>query len=76
MKTERNTGFKPAPSEWESEMLITNTNFAKVRGLVCIQFKRLTMTIIAVYPLYNININLKCIVSCQGLEPWTPTLKV
>ena len=28
MKTERNTGFKPAPSEWESEMLITNTNFA------------------------------------------------
>lgn len=28
MKNERNTGFKPAPSEWESEMLITNTNFA------------------------------------------------
>ena len=25
---ERNTGFKPVPSEWESEMLITNTNFA------------------------------------------------
>ena len=28
MNNERNTGFKPAPSEWESEMLITNTNFA------------------------------------------------
>lgn len=55
MKYERNTGFKPAPSEWESEMLITNTNFAKNRGLVCIQFKRLTMTVIAVNPLYKIN---------------------